>query len=118
MTDAECAAFVLQLYQTVKLSMRQIAVQCGMGRKTVSRIIAAQGAPVRQTDQELLLTPYRRLIESWYAEYPQTKPHSKKQSSNLMRTAAKRANFAPGWISCSRLYRGGGNAASPFQWRF
>jgi len=73
MTDAERAAFVLQLYQTEKLSIRQIAVQCSMGRKTVSRIIAAQGAPVRQTDQELLLTPYRRLIDSWYAEYPRLK---------------------------------------------
>jgi len=73
MTDAERAAHVLQLYQTEKLSMRQIAVYCGMGRKTVSLIIAAQGAPVRQTDQELLLTPYRRLIDSWYAEYPRLK---------------------------------------------
>jgi len=73
MTEAERAAFVLQLYQTEKLSMRQIAVHCGMGRKTVSRIIAVQGAPVRQTNQELLLTPYRRLIDSWYAEYPKLK---------------------------------------------
>lgn len=69
MTDTERAAFVLHLYQTEKLSQRQIAACCSMGRATVSRIIAANGVPERRVDQELLLTPYRRLIDSWYAEY-------------------------------------------------
>ena len=66
MTDAERTAYVLHLYQTEKLSMRQIAVCCCMGRNTVSPVIAAWGAPVRQANQELLLTPYERLIDSWY----------------------------------------------------
>ncbi len=73
MTDAERTAHVLHLYQTEKLSMRQIAVCCCMGRNTVSRIIAARGAPVRQANQELLLTPYQRLIDSWYTDYPRLK---------------------------------------------
>lgn len=73
MTDVERVAFVLHLHQTDKLSMRQIAIQCGMGRNTISRIISALGSPRRLTYQEALLTPYRRLIDTWYAEYPRLK---------------------------------------------
>lgn len=98
MTDVERAAYVLHLYQTEKLSIRQIAVQCSMGRKTVSRIIAAQGAPVRQTDQELLLTPYRRLIDSWYAEY-----HRLKATQVYDRLRA--LGFTGSYVSVSRATR-------------
>lgn len=70
MIDDELAARVLQLYQVEKLSMRQIAAYCGMCQKTVSRIIHAEGVPIRQVNHELITGPYRRLIESWFAEHP------------------------------------------------
>jgi hypothetical protein len=37
MIDDELAARVMQLHETEKLSIRQIAAYCGMCRKTVSR---------------------------------------------------------------------------------
>ncbi len=73
MIDDELAAHVLQLYQTEKLSMRQIAAYCGMCAKTVSRVIHAEGAPLRRADYETIITPYRRLIEAWYGEHPKLK---------------------------------------------
>jgi transposase len=73
MIDDELAAKVLQLYQTEKFSMRQIAAYCGMCTKTVSRIIHAEGVPLRNMDNETIIAPYRRLIESWYAEHPKLK---------------------------------------------
>jgi hypothetical protein len=73
MIDDELAARVLQLYQVETLSMRQIAAYCGMCQKTVSRIIHAEGVPIRQVNHELITSPYRRLIESWFAEHPKLK---------------------------------------------
>lgn len=73
MIDAESAAKVLALYQVEKLSMRQIAQQCRMCTKTVSSIIHHQGAPLRHSTADILITPYRRLLETWYAEYPRLK---------------------------------------------
>lgn len=73
MIDDELAAKVLQLYQVENLSMRQIAVYCGMCAKTVSRIIRSEGAPLRNRDNEMIIVPYRRLIEAWYSELPKLK---------------------------------------------
>jgi hypothetical protein len=73
MIDAELADRVLQLYQTEMLSMHQIAAYSGMCPKTVSRIIHAEGVPLRHAYHEMLIAPYRRLIESWYAEHPKLK---------------------------------------------
>jgi transposase len=73
MINDELAAKVLQLYRVENLSMRQIAAYCGMCAKTVSRVIHAEGVPLRRNDHELIITPYRRLIESWYAEHPRLK---------------------------------------------
>ena len=69
----ELAAKVLQLYQVENLSMRQIAAYCGMCAKTVSRIIYSEGVPQRNRDNEMIIIPYRRLIEAWYSELPKLK---------------------------------------------
>ena len=73
MIDDELAARVLQLYQVENFSMRQIAAYCGMCAKTVSRIIRSEGVPLHNRDNETIIVPYRRLIESWYVEYPKLK---------------------------------------------
>lgn len=73
MIDDELATRVLQLYQVENLSMRQIAAYCGMCSKTVSRIIRSEGVPLRNTDNEAIIAPYRRLIEAWYGEHPKLK---------------------------------------------
>ena len=73
MIDDELAAKVLQLYQVEHLSMRQIAAYCGMCAKTVSRVIHSEGVPLHNRDNETIIVPYRRLIESWYVEYPKLK---------------------------------------------
>ena len=70
MIDDELIARVLQLYETEKLSMRQIAAYCGMCRKTVSRIIHDGARVRRRSDDDGIVAPYRRLIEAWYAEHP------------------------------------------------
>jgi transposase len=69
----ELVAHVLQLYETEKLSIRQISDRCGMCRKTISNIVHSQGAIRRRSDSDKLVDPYRRLIESWYAELPKLK---------------------------------------------
>ena len=73
MIGDELAARVLQLYQVENLSIRQIADYCGMCRKTVSRLIRVEGKLPPRTTGETLVSPYRRLVESWYAEHPRLK---------------------------------------------
>ncbi len=73
MIDDELAARVLQLYQTENLSIRQVAEYCGMCTKTVSRIIKAEGAPVRHRSALPLIVPYQRLVEAWYVQHPKLK---------------------------------------------
>lgn len=73
MIDDELAARVLQLYKVENLSMRQIAAYCGMCAKTVSRIIHSEGVPLRHVNHEVIIAPYRRLIETWYGELPKLK---------------------------------------------
>lgn len=73
MIDDELAARVLQLYQVEKLSMRQIAAYCGMCAKTVSSIIRHEGVPLRHSNSDILITPYRRLLTAWYEEFPKLK---------------------------------------------
>ncbi|MBW4057175.1 MAG: IS21 family transposase [Proteobacteria bacterium] len=73
MIDDELAARVLQLHQTEKLSIRQIAAYCGLCRKTVSRIIRDEGKDPSRYAVDTLVKPYWRLIESWYAEFPKLK---------------------------------------------
>ena len=73
MIDDELAARVLQLYQVENLSIRQIADHFGMCRKTVSRLIRTAGKLPDRPAGETLISPYRRLIESWYADYPRLK---------------------------------------------
>ena len=69
MINDELAARVLQLHETEKLSNRQIAASLGIWRGTVSRIIKNGGRDC-SCSTDTLVTPYRRLIESWYDEHP------------------------------------------------
>jgi transposase len=69
----EFAAHVLHLHETEKLSIRQIAAQFGMCRKTISRIIRDEGGDCSRPAVDTIIAPYRRLIESWYADYPKLK---------------------------------------------
>jgi hypothetical protein len=105
MIDDELASKVLQLYQVENFSMRQIAAYCGMCAKTVSRVIHAEGVPLRRSDHELLITPYRRLIESWFAEHPKLKASQVYErlqglgfigSCSTVERATKRASCLPG----------------------
>ncbi len=73
MVDDELAAFVLQLHQTEKLSIRQISAYCGLCRKTISRIIRDEGKDPSRYAVDTLIKPYWRLIESWYADLPKLK---------------------------------------------
>ena len=73
MIDDELTARVLQLYQVENLSIRQIAEHFGMCKKTVSRLICTDGKRPDRPAGETLIAPYRRLIESWYADYPRLK---------------------------------------------
>jgi len=73
MVDDELAAFVLQLHQTEKLSIRQIYAYCGLCRKTISRIIRDEGKDPSRYAVDTLIKPYWRLIESWYADLPKLK---------------------------------------------
>ena len=73
MIDDELAARVLQLYQTEKLSIApDCRLVCGMCASTVSRIIR-WWERLRSVLTDTLVTPYRRLIESWYDEHPRLK---------------------------------------------
>ena len=69
----EFAAHVLHLHETEKLSIRQIAAQFGMCRKTISRVIRDEGGDCSRPAVDTIIAPYRRLIESWYADYPKLK---------------------------------------------
>lgn len=73
MVHDELAARVLQLYQVEKFSIRQIADYCGMCRKTVSKLIRTEGKLPNRPAGETLISPYRRLIETWYADHPKLK---------------------------------------------
>lgn len=59
---------VRQLYEGEGLSLRQIAQKLQVCRKTISRVI--QGQSLKKPSREDLCTPYERLIQEWYQEYP------------------------------------------------
>lgn len=56
-----------RLWEVERLTMRQIAAQLGMGRKTVSRILRPV-AP--KPPKPLIIAPYERLIAEWYKSTP------------------------------------------------
>jgi transposase len=72
MIEDELIARVLQLHQVEKLSIRQISAYTGFCRQSISRMIRNEGKDTHHT-VETIVTPYRRLIESWYAEHPKLK---------------------------------------------
>lgn len=56
-----------RLWEVERLTMRQIAAQLGMGRKTVSRIL--RPLPPRPSKPSII-APYERLIAEWYKATP------------------------------------------------
>jgi transcriptional regulator with XRE-family HTH domain len=57
-----------RLWEVDGLTMRQIAEKMGMGRKTVSRILAGDPAPHPRKPAKI--APYERLIAEWYKDTP------------------------------------------------
>lgn len=63
---------VKHLYEVEHLTMRQIADELRMCHKTVSRIITGRERP-KKPHKPIVLKPYLRLIEEWYAKHPSMK---------------------------------------------
>jgi transposase len=59
---------VRHLYRVEKLSLTQIGKSLGISRKKVTRLIRQDG--LQRKPAEGILSPYERLIEQWYKEYP------------------------------------------------
>ena len=59
---------VRRLWEVDRLTMRQIAAKLGMGRKTVSRILA--GEANRRPRKSSMIAPFERLIAEWYKDTP------------------------------------------------
>jgi hypothetical protein len=58
---------VRRLWETEKLSQRQIAEQLGLGRR---RVAAFLGGADRKPRAPTVVEPYERLIAEWYAATP------------------------------------------------
>jgi len=63
---------VRHLYQIEGLSLTQVGRQLGISRKKVTRLVR-QDDLQRKAFSETVTTPYERLIEQWYKEYPSLK---------------------------------------------
>ena len=59
---------VRHLYQIEGLSLSQVGRQLGISRKKVTRLVRQDG--LQRKPSETVTTPYERLIEQWYKEYP------------------------------------------------
>lgn len=70
--DPESINRVKHLYEVEHLSMRQIARELGMCAKTISRIVAG-GSEHKKPSRTIIIAPYMRLIEQWYARRPSLK---------------------------------------------
>lgn len=68
--DEEIKERILYLYTVEKLSMRQIAMQLHISRKTVFGIIKDNGCDGVKIKKESMLEQYKPLIGQWYKEYP------------------------------------------------
>lgn len=56
------------LYEVEGLSIRQVAVKMGIGRKKAARLLSSSN--LKRSVQESIIQPYERLIGEWYGEYP------------------------------------------------
>jgi transposase len=63
---------VKHLYEVEHLTMRQIAIELRMCHKTVSRIVTGEERP-KKPQKPVVLAPYLRLIDEWYARRPSLK---------------------------------------------
>ena len=63
---------VKHLYEVERLTMRQIAIELKMCHKTVSRIVTGEERP-KKPQKPVVLAPYLRLIDEWYARRPSLK---------------------------------------------
>src|SRR3989338_11112289 len=56
------------LYEVERLSIRQVAVKLGIGRKKAARLLSS--SDLKRSVRDGIITPYERLIGEWYSEYP------------------------------------------------
>ena len=56
------------LHEVEKLSIRQVAVKLGIGRKKAARLLSS--CDVKKEVPVGIINPYERLIGEWYSEYP------------------------------------------------
>jgi hypothetical protein len=59
---------VRHLYQIEGLSLSQVGRQLSISRKKVTRLVRQDD--MQRKPSETVTTPYERLIEQWYKEYP------------------------------------------------
>lgn len=68
--DSEIKERILHLYSVEKLSIRQIAEQLHISRRTAAGIINDSNCEKIVSTKVSNLTPYKSLIGQWYKEYP------------------------------------------------
>lgn len=56
------------LYEVEGLSIRQVAVKLGVGRKKAARLLSS--SDLKRSMPDSIIKPYERLIGEWYSEYP------------------------------------------------
>lgn len=56
------------LYEVEGLSIRQVAVKLGIGRKKAARLLSS--SDLKRSMPDSIIKPYERLIGEWYAGYP------------------------------------------------
>lgn len=56
------------LYEVEGLSIRQVAVKMGIGRKKAARLLSS--SDLKRSMPDSIIKPYERLIGEWYAGYP------------------------------------------------
>ena len=67
--DEELRSRIHHLHQVEHLSLTQIGTLLGISRKKVTRILRGSQDP-GQPRRESVMSPYERLIQQWYSEYP------------------------------------------------
>ncbi len=68
--DEEIRQRILHLHTVEKLSVRQIAQQLHISRKTVTAIVKGEAAEKITYSKPSILDPYKSLIGQWYKDYP------------------------------------------------
>ena len=68
--DEEIRSRIHHLHEVEHLSLTQIGALLGISRKKVTRILRGGSQDPGQPKRESVISPYERLIQQWYSEYP------------------------------------------------